>query len=114
MANRAKQKGTAWETACKLYAQQIFPTARRRALAGSADEGDLDLDGARPTTIECKAVRSWSPYAWVQEAVTESWNVGDDCIGAVWAKVPGKGQPQDGVILMHPDDFLWLLKEAGY
>jgi len=80
VVNRAKQKGTAWETRLVRYLQSNgFPYAERRALSGKLDKGDILVPGV---CIEAKNQRQVNLAAWVDEMVKEKANAGVD-VGVV-------------------------------
>ena len=75
--SKAKQKGTAAETAVVRYLQANgFPAAERRALAGALDKGDIA--GVVGVCVEVKAEEDHParPDAWFEETRTESSNAG--------------------------------------
>lgn len=56
--SRAKQVGTAHETAIKLYLIAVgYRFAKRIVLRGGRDEGDLTLGDGYPVVVEAKAGR---------------------------------------------------------
>lgn len=65
MANPSKDKGTRFETEVVKYLwAHGQPDARRAALAGSRDQGDLhgivgNLPAKWPGIVECKAYKEW-------------------------------------------------------
>lgn len=69
----SKRKGTAFETAVVTYLREHgFPTAERRALAGTLDRGDIA--GIPDVAIECKAVQAITLAAFVDETERERRN----------------------------------------
>ncbi len=107
-----KRKGTAWESAIVAFLKgEGWPHAERRALAGSADRGDIA--GVVGVVIEAKSAARVELAAWLDEANAEAVN--DRArIGAVWFKRRGKTSPRDGFVLMDGQTFATLLREAGY
>lgn len=93
--NRAKQKGTAFETAVVNYLKERGLDARRKVLAGAKDEGDIDV---AHWTLEAKNCQAISLAQWVDEAAVESKNCGRPV--AVVAKRRGKGSPADAYVIM--------------
>lgn len=57
MANRAKAKGTTFETACKKYLEEYGIDARRTALSGAKDIGDLEITSPFRAIVENKAYK---------------------------------------------------------
>lgn len=84
MANRSKAKGTRAETKVVRYLESRGFGARRKALAGSNDEGDVELfDAPRlycPITIEVKGGKQTANpnrtqlTEWLRQAVVEKEN----------------------------------------
>ena len=93
MGNPAKRKGTAFETAVVGYLQvNGFPYARRLALAGGKDVGDITLGdepAGGPVTIEAKDYAAISLAQFVDEAITEAGNAGTP-LGVAIIKRRGK------------------------
>lgn len=74
MTNRAKQRGTAFETRLVKYLRENgWPNAERRALSGSADKGDVS---GMPVVLEAKAQKSFDLAGWIDEAKAEAKNAG--------------------------------------
>lgn len=110
--NPSKRKGTSWESVVVDHLRANgAPHAERRALAGSADRGDVT--GIPGVVVECKAERAVTLAGWLAEAETERVNDGAD-VAVVWAKRVGKAGAGDGYIVMTPAVLLHLLAEAGY
>jgi hypothetical protein len=110
--SRSKDKGTAWETAVATYLQESgWPYAERRALNGNHDRGDIT--GVAGACIEAKSASRVELAEWLKEMQTEKANA-NATVGAVWFKRRGKTSPGDGFVLMDGNQFVQLLKEAGY
>lgn len=109
--SRETAKGTAWESRVAEFLRQWWPHVERRAKTGAHDKGDIA--GIIAVAIECKAHARWTPTTWLKELDVEVVNAAADT-GAVFAKVKGKAQAVDGVILMRPATYVALLKQAGY
>lgn len=127
MANRPKQKGTSWETAfVNALREDGFLAARRKVLAGGADEGDIGgitsygemENDTWEFIVEAKNVRSYNFPTWVDEAVVEaehtSLKEGKPTLGAVAAKRNGKGDVRASIIAMDYHTLLRLLRLAGF
>ena len=118
MTNRSKAIGTAWENAVVDYLRDHGrPFVERRAQNGINDRGDIT--GLPAVVIEAKAAKSLSIGAWLKELDAEIANdkarsKDDLTTGALWIKTRGKTSAGDGYIVMRPDVWLDLLKEAGY
>ena len=73
MTNRAKARGTAWETRLVKYLQENgFPYAERRALTGALDRGDIA--GIPLVCLEAKNARRHELAQWIDEVVKEKAN----------------------------------------
>lgn len=98
MVNKAKIKGTKWETANVDFLRRWWPKQKRAALEGSGDVGDLTLPEG--WAVECKD----SPYAgnlprFLREAEDEAANKGVERFVALVKNRRSKGesgQVQDG------------------
>jgi len=109
MANPHKRKGTAWETAVVEFLRgHGHPYAERRALAGSADKGDVT--GVPSVMIECKAEKSITLATYADEVKTQTANA-DASIGV--AVVKRRGRPaSDAYVVMTLDQFARMLTEG--
>ncbi len=118
MTNRSKQKGTAWESAIVTWLRDHGrPFVERRTLNGASDRGDIA--GIPAVVIEAKAARTLLISTWLKELDAEIANdkarsKDELTTGALWLKAKGKTSAGDGYIIMRPDVWLALLKEAGY
>lgn len=74
MVNRAKQKGTAWETRVRGYLTPVFPDIDRRAQQGADDKGDFINTG--PWCIEAKNHKRLDLAGWLDQAAKEAENAG--------------------------------------
>jgi len=114
MANTAKNKGTAAETAIVDHLKENgFPFAERRTANGSNDRGDINV--SPDVVIEVKNCRTMELAGWVDEAIVEGENAGA-WLTAVWHKRMRKGQPGDWYVTMDGHMFvalLQMLKEKG-
>lgn len=73
MVNRAKNKGTAFESAVVTYLNDHgHPDAERRALQGSLDKGDIA--GIPGVVLECKNAKTMTLGPWLKEAMVEAVN----------------------------------------
>lgn len=105
----SKRKGTAAESAVVRYLKESgFAQAERRALAGSADRGDIA--GLPGVVIEVKNHARLAIPAWVAEAETERLNDGAR-YGVVWHKAIGKGHPADWFVTMTGAQFVAVLRD---
>lgn len=76
MANPAKAKGTAWETALVAYLREHHnPGARRNAQMGRLDIGDLD--GYYLHALEAKAEKTITLSDYIKQANREAINAGE-------------------------------------
>lgn len=111
MSNRAKQRGTAAETAVAAYLQAHgFPAAERRALHGGNDRGDIT--GIPGIAVEVKAVARPAYGEWLREAHKEAANAGVP-LGVVIHKPMGVGltRPGDFITAMRLAHFVSLIRE---
>jgi hypothetical protein len=110
--NRAKRKGTGWETTLVEFLRANgAPHAERRAQGGTKDRGDIA--GIPGLVIEAKAEKAVNLAGWIAEAEVERVNDGSD-VAVVWAKRVRKAGAADGYIVMTPECLVRLLVEAGY
>ena len=91
--NPSKNKGTAAETAVVKACQRLgFPDARRQALAGAKDQGDIEL--CPGVILEVKSRDAWPSSSqiqkWLHETEREWENSGAD-LAALVVKRPGVG-----------------------
>ena len=106
--SKARQKGTAWESAIVRYLQEHgHPFAERRAMAGALDKGDILLPGCM---IEAKAERQFSLATYLKEVRAQTANCPPGTVGVAWVKAPGKSV-DDSYVVMDPATFLRLLGE---
>lgn len=105
--NKSKNKGTAAETAVLRHLTDSGFTARRIALKGSQDQGDIEIFGL-PVIVEVKNCATSKLSEWVDESQKEKVNAGVP-IGVVWHKRKGKGQPKDWYVTMTGSEFTELL-----
>jgi hypothetical protein len=115
--SKAKQKGTAAETALvRFLVGQGFPNAERRALGGGSSGQDLgDITGTPCLAWEVKNHKSYSIPAWLKETAIEKDNSGAD-FGILVAKPNGVGLSNvgDWWAIMRVADIVDLLRAAGY
>lgn len=77
MVNKAKNKGTAAESAVVSYLRtRGFPYAERLALQGGKDRGDIT--GIPGIVIEVKNTATYTFSSWLKEAMVEKDNAGAD------------------------------------
>lgn len=75
----SKQKGTKTESALVNWLKEHgWPYARRLALKGTRDEGDVTLGDGIPVAIESKAVARLNLAGWVKELEAEVENSAAD------------------------------------
>jgi hypothetical protein len=109
----AKQKGTAWETRIVTFLRDHgFTYADRVPLSGHKDRGDVTTGPGSPV-IEAKNQARHSLAEWLTEAEQERDNAKADT-AVVWIKRRGFTSPGRGYVVMSGDDYVWLLKSAGY
>ncbi len=107
-----RDKGTRFESAIVAYLRaEGFPYAERRALHGAYDKGDIT--GVPGLVVEAKSVARLDLSGWLDEAEEERDNASAN-VGVVWIKRRGYQSPGRAYVLMSGDDFVWLLRSAGY
>lgn len=112
MVNKSKIRGTSWESAIVRYLiTEGHPHVERRALAGTADRGDIA--GVPGWVLEAKNCKSMDLAGWVDEAMIEQANDGAD-YAAVWHHRRGKASPAEGYVTMTGATFVRLLRAAGW
>jgi hypothetical protein len=90
VANKSKQKGTAWETAVVNYFKEHDLYAHRLPLSGAVDKGDVELlANGKVITVQCKAAKAFDLAGWL--AATEAQSLAADTNhGVLIVKAPGK------------------------
>lgn len=93
MANKSKAKGTRAETKVVKFLEDYGIKARRKALAGNKDEGDVEIyDAPRlagPVTLEVKAGKQTANPSrtqleeWLRQARVEQENSGQPVLVVV-------------------------------
>jgi Holliday junction resolvase len=107
----SKRKGTSFESAVVGYLQTHgFPAAERRALAGTADKGDVA--GIHGVVLECKNEKAISLASYVEEARVEARNAHARWWAAV-VKRRGIGDPGESYAVMPLAQLVELLQAAG-
>lgn len=110
MSSKQKKKGTAFESAVVGYLNGPGCKARREALHGSGDQGDVRATfGKVDVTVECKNRKSMSP-GWlmdlVDEANRESENAGTSLgVAVVHRDGCGDSHMGDSIVVMSLDSF---------
>lgn len=120
MANRSKQKGTAYETLVRRFLNDNgFPKAHRTALTGGDDAGDIHgierrLTG-RKAILQCKNQKKYDLSGWLDDTVEQASRA-NDAVPALVVKRAGKGEKAvgDSYVVMRLSDFVELLEEADY
>lgn len=120
MGNKHKAKGTSFETAIREYLNaKGFVHARRTALEGGQDKGDIH-GVERPSTLrkacfQCKNQKALKLSEWLNDTVEQAERL-DGALPILIAKRAGKGKKAlgDSYAVMRLDDLIELLQEAGY
>jgi len=120
VGNKHKAKGTSYETLIKDYLiNKGFKEARRTALAGAGDTGDINgvvqRTTNRPLCIQCKNQKKWDVSGWLNDTIEQAGRLGN-ALPALLIKRPGKGAKAVGesYVVMRLDDFVELLQDAQY
>lgn len=100
MANLKKQKGTTYETACRKYLEEFGFKARRNALSGASDIGDLEISEPFLAIVENKAYKGEltekQETLFRQQTEVEAKNykelfkLDSDVKGLLFVKTPGQ------------------------
>jgi hypothetical protein len=96
-----------------------FKNARRTALAGAMDTGDINGIAQsvteRGVAIQCKNDKSFNISGWLNDTVEQAKRL-NDAVPALVVKRKGKGEKALGesYVVMRLDDLIELLKEANY
>ena len=110
--SKAKQKGTAAETAVVRYLQANgFPYAERRALHGTVDKGDIT--GCGPLVFEVKNHKEFDLSGWMNELMRETDNAQAD-YGVLVITRRGHVDAANWYAVMSFEAITALLKQAGY
>lgn len=108
--NKSKAKGTAWESAVVEYLRAHGqPYAERRALAGTADKGDIA--GVPGVMVECKAEREITLAAYAEEVRVQTANAGAS-IGVAVVKRRNRG-PADSYVVMSLAQFAAMIGDPS-
>jgi len=120
MGNPSKQKGTSFETTIKEYLWSVgFESARRTALSGANDTGDINgiSNGStgREVAVQCKNQKKFDLSGWLDDTVEQAKRL-DDAVPLLVVKRPGKGSKSidETYSVMRLCDLVCLLQEAGY
>ena len=108
MANRSKQKGTAWETAIVGALRAAGIESHRQPPSGAKDTGDIWIPSAR-VVIEAKNTRAIKLAEFADEAETEARN-SDAALGVCWIHRKGKADPREGYVVLRGDDFMTIVE----
>lgn len=106
-----KVKGREYENAVSKWFNQFGFRTERRRLQGVEDRGDLT--GTPFLVVECKNEQGWSnALTWLGEASLEAYNdhkvTGEPTLGVVFKRVKGHPSPDDWVVMMTPETFMFL------
>ena len=108
----AKKAGAKWDKDVVDYLiANGWPHAERRAKRGKNDAGDVS--GVLGVCLELKNVNRFDLAGWVTQAREEAANAGARH-WAAWAKRDGYTSPAEGYVVMNGEQYVRLLKEAGY
>lgn len=114
MSNPSKQKGTSWETAIVEWLKGRRFKARRLALSGALDQGDVEVwshNGHYVYVVEAKNARQVRLTEWWAQAEQEAKNYDAaheplfPPIPVLWIHRPGKASPGEGLVIMKAADF---------
>lgn len=123
VANRAKSKGTSFETLIVNYLRAHgFNRVYRPATKGGYDTGDINglyrRDAHRQAILQAKNQKAFKFSEWLNETVAQSKQaeVGGDALPVLIVKRPRIGEANLGetFCVLRLDDLIGLLGEAGY
>ena len=121
MGNRAKAKGTSFETLIVKYLRShSFRKAYRPATKGGLDTGDINgvASSRRQAIFQCKNQRKYDLSGWLNDTVAQAQQeeVGGNALPVLVVKRPGVGEAKigDTYAIMRLEDMVSLLREAGY
>jgi len=103
--NRPRNKGTRAETAIVNYLLDQGISAKRLALRGKDDQGDIEVDA--PVLIEAKNCKTMQLAQWV-DSIRKKAQPGD--VAVVWHHRPRKSSPAEWYVTMSGSDFVRILK----
>lgn len=120
MGNKHKAKGTSFETLVVNYLKEKgFTGARRTALAGTNDTGDVNgvvrEEPVSEVAFQCKNQKSFALSQWLDDTVEQASKLRDG-LPILVVKRPRKGASALGesYAVMRLEDMVRLLKDAGY
>lgn len=120
MSNKAKQKGTSFETLIKDYLNEVgFVDAHRTALKSGEDTGDINGISNKKTgkkvAIQCKNQKTFNLSGWLNATVEQAARL-DDAVPVLIVKRPGKGKSavSDNYVVMRLEDLVDLLKWGNF
>lgn len=118
MANKAKMKGTTFETATKKFLEEHGFEARRTALSGSKDIGDLEITKPFLAIVENKAYKGELTESQEiefrrqteVEAVNykEAFRISEDVKGLFFVKTPGQSIARTKVSFFNTRYNCWM------
>ena len=93
MANKMRQRGTAFETAVVNFINEKIPRvmAHRLPLSGAVDKGDLKVmtSGGKTYTVQCKAAKAFDLAGWLADTEAQ-WKAAGTDDAVLIVKAPGK------------------------
>jgi len=120
MSNRAKQKGTSFETTVRTYLNSVgFLNAERTVLKASGDTGDINgiknPETGQQVAVQCKNQKKFDLSSWLNATVEQAARL-NDALPVLVVKRPGKGVAAvgDNYVVMRLEDLVSLLKEAKF
>lgn len=110
--NTAKTKGRDTENSFVEFLHgKGIRSAERRRLTGSYDKGDIA--GWADVCVEVKSGAVLSISGWLKELAAEVVNAKAK-LGFIVVRPKGKPNPSDWFVVMPVEEFMELVKEAGY
>lgn len=108
--NKAKQKGTSYESLIKNYLIEQGFDADRQILSGAKDIGDIKVHGV-DAVFELKNCVKLNLSGWIEETEIERQNAGRR-FGFTIFKRKGKGKAEEQYALMPVSTLVELIKAA--
>jgi hypothetical protein len=88
-----------------------LPHVERRIAGMAADRGDIT--GWPGVVIECKAHKALCLSAWADQLALEALEA-EASVSALFVKRVGRGDVADHYVVMRPDVWLSLMRQAGW
>lgn len=108
MANAAKRKGSAWETAIVTYIRAFGLRAQRIPAGSEDDQADIFVAHPEWPAVQAKNCQKFELASWVREVNQQAVHASRTC-GVVWVKKRGHTDPGEGYVIMDGATFMHLM-----